>query len=175
MTTTLQNVDHHNTPIALKHFRPPDKLSNHSGEGCSEIQNVHEADQVKSQPRSIFRVEENRRLNLTLLSACCFIITFVGIVDTWLVVKYSDSIFDMEKNPICLFLLQQDPYGLMVFVYSKVAGLVLVIGSLVALFRYWEKNAVLIACAVTLFQLSLLGYLFVLSDIPHFVHVHLGI
>ena len=175
MTMTLQNVDDHNSPIGFKHFRHAYKSPNHPNESSTEIRDVHEAWQDNRQPAPTIRVEKSRRFNLTLFSACCFVITFVGIVDTWLVVKYSDSIFDMEKNPICLFLLQQDPYGLMVFVYSKVAGLVLVIGSLVALFRYWEKNAMLIACSVTLFQLSLLGYLFVLSDIPHFVHVHLGI
>lgn len=99
---------------------------------------------------------------------CCLIIALVAVLDTWLVVKYSDSIHQLERNPICLFLIQQDPYDLMVFVYGKSAGNVLVLGILVGLFRYWERIAMPVTWAVTLFQLSLVCYLYVLSDLPHY-------
>lgn len=111
---------------------------------------------------------------LPIFTVCCSLITLIGVLDTWLVVKYANSIYEMEENPICLILIRQDPYDLMVFVYGKAIGLVVVNSVLLGLFYYWRKVGVVVTYGVTLFQLSLLAYLYVLSDIPHYCRVYLN-
>ena len=114
-----------------------------------------------------------RECKLSVFVFCCTFIGLVGILDTWLVVKYSDSIFEMEQNPICLYLLQQDPEHFLVFVYGKSAGILTVLCVLIGLFRCWKRVAMYVTLAVTFFQFSLLTYLFVLSDIPHYYRVYI--
>ena len=110
---------------------------------------------------------------LVFFVACCLLITIVGVVDIWLVLKYPDSIFELEQNPICLLLIEQDPYHFTVFTHGKLIGLTLVISGLVVLFRFWNRIAMLVTSSVTLFQLWLLGYLYLFSDFSHLWRVYI--
>lgn len=101
--------------------------------------------------------------------ACCILIITIGAIDTWLVVKYSDSIFELEQNPICLYLISLEPYELSIFIAGKMLGLGVVICTLVALFTFWKDIAMTVTYGVTMFQIGLLSYLYVLSDIPHMI------
>lgn len=113
---------------------------------------------------SIYRILQHQTV---CFAACCILIVAIGAVDTWLVVKYSDSIFELEQNPICLYLISLDPYQLSLFIAGKILGLGVVICTLVALFTFWKEIAMAVTYGVTVFQIVLLSYLYVLSDIPH--------
>lgn len=114
----------------------------------------------------------NLNRQFVVFSSCCLFIAGVGLWDTYLVVEYANSIFELEENPICLYLIQQDPSQLQVFVTAKVIGITVVVTALVALYRYWKRAGVIITYAVTVFQFSLLSYLYVLSDIPHMIRLY---
>lgn len=113
---------------------------------------------------SIHQILHNQTI---CFAACCILIVAIGAIDTWLVVEYSDSIFELEQNPICLYLISLDPYQLSLFIAGKALGLGVVICTLVTLFTFWKEIAMTVTYGVTLFQVVLLSYLYVLSDIPH--------
>lgn len=108
-----------------------------------------------------------------VFSFCCLIIGSVGVVDTYLVHEHSDSILDMEKNPVCLALIALDPHSLLLFTHVKLFCLGLVISTLVALFRFWNRGSLIVALGVAGFQLWLLGYLYLFSDFPHLWRVYI--
>lgn len=120
---------------------------------------------------TVRRICEER--NPLVFLGCCLFIALVGILDTWLVVIHPETIFDMEKNPICLFLLQQDPNNMFVFVTAKLIGILIVLCVLTGLFRYWKKYAMHVTLAITFFQFSLVCYLYVLSDLAHLYRVYI--
>lgn len=87
---------------------------------------------------------------------------FVGLVsayDGWLVVKYWESILDMERNPFCQYLIALDERDSSIFLRFKTSGTVAVLSVLAGLYRSNRRLALPVTVAVTFFQLGLLLYL----------------
>ena len=94
-----------------------------------------------------------------VFSFCLLFIVCVSIYDTYLVALYRDSILIDERNPVCLFLIQQDVGQLTWFLTGKFLGNLVVVGTLLALFLSGFRQALLVAKSVACFQLLLLIYL----------------
>ena len=92
-------------------------------------------------------------------SLCLLFIVCVSIYDTYLVTIYRDSILIDERNPICLFLIQQDTSKLTWFLAGKLLGNLAVVGTLLGLFYFGFRRALTVAKGVACFQLLLLIYL----------------
>jgi len=98
----------------------------------------------------------------TFLTLCFLTIAAISATDIWFAVE-NPSIMAMEKNPICLALMQFDPTGFSFFILGKSLGTAMVILTLTTLYRRNYKYAMTVIMAVTCFQLGLLLYL-TLSD-----------
>lgn len=82
-------------------------------------------------------------------------IAIVSALDTFLCVRYAESLVAMEQNPICQWLLAVN--GVPVLIAVKFLGTSLALGVLFALRRHWTGTAVI--AGVSLFQAFLLLYL----------------
>lgn len=87
---------------------------------------------------------------------------FVGVVsayDGWLVVKYWQSIADLEQNPVCQYLIELGHGDSSIFIRAKASGTLAVLSVLASLYRAKPRLAMPVAAAVTLFQFGLLFHL----------------
>lgn len=87
---------------------------------------------------------------------------FVGLVsayDAWLVVKYWESITQMEQNPLCQYFIALGEGDWSIFVRAKTSGTLAVLGVLAGLYRNNRRLALPVFSAVSLFQFGLLLYL----------------
>ncbi|GAA5507709.1 hypothetical protein Rcae01_03166 [Novipirellula caenicola] len=92
-------------------------------------------------------------------AVCCTVIGLISCYDMLLVFVHSETIFEMEKNPICLALLKMEPTFFSYFVIGKTLGTITVLGVLVHLFRNRFHSWHCVTSGITLFQLGLLAYL----------------
>ena len=97
-----------------------------------------------------------------LLAMCFVVIGFVSATDTWLA-YINGNILNVEKNPLCAWLLHLDADSCSYFIAGKTCGTLFVLVALISLLRARYRNARLIIAAVTLFQLGLFLHL-CLSD-----------
>ena len=91
--------------------------------------------------------------------AMWFFVGLVSVYDTWLVVRYWDSIKQLEKNPFCQYFIALGAGDWSIFLRVKTSGTVAVLGVLAGLYRNNRRLALPVAAAVSLFQLGLLLYL----------------
>ncbi|HWB12438.1 MAG TPA: hypothetical protein VG826_24650 [Pirellulales bacterium] len=87
---------------------------------------------------------------------------FVGLVsayDAWLVIKYWESIVQLEQNPFCQYLIAVGEGDWSIFLRAKTGGTVAVLSVLAGLYRSNRRLALPVTAAVSLFQLGLLAYL----------------
>ena len=103
-------------------------------------------------------------LSKLFLLGCFAVIAFISAADTWLAL-INDNILNMEMNPLCTWLISIDADSCGWFVAGKTCGTLLVLVALLGLLQTKYRHARLVICAVTLFQLGLLTYIY-LSD-PH--------
>lgn len=96
------------------------------------------------------------------MAVCLLVITAVSAFDIWSAVANS-SIMKVEKNPICLALMELDPNGLSYFIFGKSFGTLAVIATLIGLHLKSYRYATTVTIAILLFQIGLLIYL-TLSD-----------
>lgn len=82
-------------------------------------------------------------------------IALVSAIDTYLCVRYAESLIAMEQNPVCQWLLAVN--GVPILISLKFLGTTLVLGILFALRRHWTGMSVI--SGVSLFQVLLLLYL----------------
>lgn len=88
--------------------------------------------------------------------------TFIGAVsiyDAYLGVRYWDSMPTLERNPICLYLIEHSDGDASVFLRVKFAGTVLVLTLMGFFYVCSPKLAQRIAWGVSSFQFGLLLYL----------------
>lgn len=102
------------------------------------------------------------RLADRTLVLCFVTIAAISALDTWFAVANS-SIMNLEKNPVCLALMQLEPQGFTCFIAGKSMGTLMVLLCLWALHHFSYKHAKLVTWCVALFQVGLLTYL-TLSD-----------
>lgn len=89
----------------------------------------------------------------------CTLITGVSLYDTLLIVKYSDTICEMEENPIGCWLLEIADGGISVFVRAKLAGTLTVLSVLLYLWKTRSRKAVPVTVSLAAYQTGLLAYL----------------
>ena len=86
-------------------------------------------------------------------------IGFVSLFDSFLIVRFSDVIIDVEENPVGAYLLTLSNGSPWIFVRTKAAGTLLVLSALVGLYRYRRGWAFPVTGSVACFQCCLLLYL----------------
>lgn len=87
---------------------------------------------------------------------------FVGLVsayDAWLVVRYWDSILQLEKNPICVYFIRLGNGRSDIFLRVKTSGTLTVLSVLAGLYRNDRRVGWTVTGALSGFQLGLLAYL----------------
>jgi hypothetical protein len=94
-----------------------------------------------------------------LLASLIIWILAVSAYDTYLVAIYRSIIGDLERNPVCMFLIRLDPTHLTWFVAGKCVGNLLVVLCLVLLHKFRYKHAMLVATSIGCSQLLLFAYL----------------
>jgi len=90
----------------------------------------------------------------------------ISCYDAYLVQRYQFSILVLEENPLGRWLLEAGSGEVVLFVRAKLAGTLIVLSVLAALYRYCRRLAQPTAVALAAFQLGLLIYLTV--DLPRF-------
>lgn len=96
---------------------------------------------------------------LRVFSCCIVVIVAVSIYDSYLVSLYRNTILLFERNPVCEYLIRQDPGQLSWFMGGKLLGNLVVLGTLFGLFMSGYRHALTVAKSVACFQLLLLVYL----------------
>lgn len=92
---------------------------------------------------------------------------FVGIVstyDAYLGVRYWESMPNMERNPVCLYLIEQANGDATLFLGCKAVGTVLVLTAMALFYIRNPRFAQCIAWGVFSFQFGLLLYLTLASS-----------
>jgi hypothetical protein len=90
---------------------------------------------------------------------CWLFIGFVGSVDVYLTIKYSENLPDHELNPIARYILHIDEWDVSRFVAIKVFMTILVLGIVRWILYLNQKYALVIINAIALGQLILLLFL----------------
>jgi hypothetical protein len=106
------------------------------------------------------RIESIRISPAALLFAGALL--FVGAVsvyDGYLVIRTGSDIREFEKNPVGLFLLDQNHGEPTLFLITKAAGTSIVLAALTVLYRRSQRIAFPVASALMLFQAGLLVFL----------------
>ncbi|MGE5193043.1 MAG: hypothetical protein ACM3U2_11130 [Deltaproteobacteria bacterium] len=87
---------------------------------------------------------------------------FIGLVsaiDTYLTVKFQESLTEHEQNPLARMLLRLDGWEPSLLIGSKFLGSLLVLGILTALHLRNRRLGLTVTGALAAFQLGLLWYL----------------
>lgn len=88
---------------------------------------------------------------------CVIIIVFTSIVDAIMVVAMRTT-KDEEQNPLGSYLIEHA--GQTGLFTAKMVGTGIVAGVLLFLFKKWTEAAYLVVGVITVFQLSLMYYIF---------------
>ena len=83
----------------------------------------------------------------------------VSLYDTFLIVFFKETIMQLERNPMGLWLLQIANGEVGVFVRAKLAGTLIVLCVLVLLRRRESPTAMPVTTSIAACQTGLLGYL----------------
>jgi hypothetical protein len=89
----------------------------------------------------------------------CWFVGFVSLYDAALVVRFSDTIWEMEQNPIGRYLIAINGGDVSLFVGIKLLGTCVVLLTLVGIYLVSRRLAYPIASGVSLFQAALSCYL----------------
>ena len=91
--------------------------------------------------------------------ACMFIwIWSVSMLDHYLTIKLSETINEMERNPIGQYLLAKDNGSVALFMTAKMAGLWIICLVLIYLYKWRPKYALFSAFILSAIQLVLVFY-----------------
>jgi len=89
----------------------------------------------------------------------CGFIVMVSLYDTFLIVRYSEQIRNLEENPIGRWLIDVAGGGVGIFVRCKLAGTTLVVVILTCLHRMRSRTALPVTSSIAAYQTGLLTYL----------------
>ncbi len=95
----------------------------------------------------------------TWYTLMCTFVAAVSIYDAFLVVRFSDSIRQLEQNPLGRLLIEIDGGHVGLFITTKMIGTAAVVVSLVAIYMLRRRLAYPVASGVSLFQAGLSCYL----------------
>lgn len=91
--------------------------------------------------------------------AAIAVIAAVSLYDTFLIIQYSEVIGSTEENPIGTWLLKAGNGSIWVFVRCKVAGTIVVLSSLLAMWLYRSRLLFPVTTSVASYQAGLFMYL----------------
>ena len=86
-----------------------------------------------------------------------FLIAAASIYDAYLVYEYREGI--IEQNPICNWLIRQEPDSVSLFLVAKGVGTAGVVVVLMGLFVFWRRAGITAAISLVVFQAGLIFYL----------------
>jgi hypothetical protein len=86
-------------------------------------------------------------------------IALVAAIDAYLTYRFKDMMSQLEENRVGQALIELGYGKVSIFMNVKIAGTVVVLSVLVALYRYRRRWSVPVTVAIAAFQLGLLGYL----------------
>jgi hypothetical protein len=90
---------------------------------------------------------------------CCGIIAMISVHDALLLIVNHEVIHEEERNPLGRWLISMDGGEVWLFVLVKLLGTSVVCATLIRLFAYRRRMAILSASVLAGLQLALLGYL----------------
>lgn len=95
---------------------------------------------------------------------CCFTVSWIviGLIaayDTYLTVRFQDTLVFMERNPIGRWLIAVDDGSVALFVGAKVLGTIVVLGAILLLYSQRSRFGLIVSSGVAACQIGLLGYL----------------
>jgi len=106
-------------------------------------------------------VQEFRRWQLWF-PAFIVIIAAVSLYDTYLIIRFEEVIYMMESNPMGRWLLEMAGGQVGVFVRVKLAGTLLVLSTLMFMWRWRAPMLFPITTSIASYQSCLMIYLTVL-------------
>ena len=106
----------------------------------------------------MFQLVQLSRVPL-IFTLCCVWITAISAHDAVLVILHREVISQFEQNPLGRWLITLQGGDVWLFVMVKFAGAAAVCTVLVRLYRYRSDIALVVAVALSCFQLLLLFYL----------------
>jgi|GEM_PF-4674558 len=89
------------------------------------------------------------------------LIGLVSAIDTYLTVKFRESLAYMESNPIANLLLDLDQGDGSLLIGFKFLGSTLTLGILTALYMQNRRRGLMVSSGIACFQVGLLYYLLV--------------
>ena len=109
----------------------------------------------------IDRRMESIRISPTalLFAGALLFVGAVSVYDGYLVIRTGSDIREFEKNPVGLFLLDQDHGDPTLFLITKAVGTSIVLAALTVLYRRSQRIAFPVASALMLFQAGLVVFL----------------
>ncbi|MCO6455721.1 MAG: hypothetical protein J5I93_10540 [Pirellulaceae bacterium] len=94
-----------------------------------------------------------------MLVASWLVIGLVAAYDTYLSVKFQDSLSTLEINPICRWLIAADGGSVSILLGCKFAGTVLALGTILLVYRFQPRMGLAVATVVASLQMLVLLYL----------------
>lgn len=86
-------------------------------------------------------------------------IAAVSLYDTFLIIRFSETIFEMEENPLGSWLLRMGHGEVELFVRAKLAGTLTVVAILLAMYRCRSRKTMPVTTSLAAYQTGLLTYL----------------
>lgn len=105
------------------------------------------------------RAQSVQRTQLGVFSAMWVLIGAVSAFDTYLTVRYQETLVLLECNPVALWLLAYDEWNPATLVALKFLGSMIVLGVLALSFRWRPRWGMFMSLSIALFQTALLGFL----------------
>ena len=122
---------------------------------------------ISIHPRShFFDPHVATRFGMGFLVSCFLTIAIISAIDIWFAVA-NTAILRVEKNPICMALIELEPQGFTFFIIGKAAGTLMVLLTLSLLYRVRYRHANMVTFAIALFQIGLLMYLTLSDPLTH--------
>ena len=87
------------------------------------------------------------------------IIAAVSLYDTYLIIRFEEMIYKMESNPMGVWLLEIADGQVGVFVRVKLAGTLLVLSTLMFMWKWRVRTLFPITTSIASYQAGLLIYL----------------
>lgn len=87
------------------------------------------------------------------------IIAAVSLYDTYLIIRFEDSIGTSESNPVGIWLLKIADGEIGVFVRVKLAGTIVVLSALITMWKWRVRMLFSVTSSLASFQAGLLFYL----------------
>jgi hypothetical protein len=86
-------------------------------------------------------------------------IALVAAIDAYLTYRFKDLMWQLEENRVGQALIELGYGNVSIFMNVKLAGTVVALSVLVALYRYRRRWSVPVTVGIATFQFGLLGYL----------------